>query len=162
MATVARNNIIRSVNVGSVFESAKHMLSATNDWNQGDLLAVDSGVIKAVTAVTDSAAFLGVAKQTIIDGKVQSPYSGTAVDASASIDDVAGPVFGVVASLKLKATEAFAPGALVYLDPADAQTVSSVQPGTEPSIGVYQGPNVASATSGQLGEIYIPKARYGL
>lgn len=161
MATQAKNNIVRAVAPKSIFESAKAVLSATNDWNQGDLLAFDttSKVLKAVTAVTDSANILGVAKQTVVDGKVKSPYV-TDVDASAAIENLAGPVYGVVAELKLTTGDTFAPGAKVYLTATDAQTVTSVQPGAEPHIGIYQGKNIASAAAGAVGEILVG-ARYG-
>lgn len=161
MSTVAQNTIVRSVAPKSLFEGAKVLLDATVSYNQGDLIAVASGLLKAVTASTDAPNFLGVAKQTVVLGKVKSPYQGTDVDASQAIEEIAGPVYGVVARVKLKAADAFAVGCVVYLSSVDAQTVTSVNPGTSDPIGIYQGAAVASATSGQVGEVLIG-ARFGL
>ena len=155
------NNIVRSVAPKSIFESAKAVVTSAVTFNQGDLIAFDTVNyrLKAVTADTDAPNFLGVARQTIVSGVVKSPYQGTAVDAAAAIDDITGPVYGVVASLILKTGDAFTPGCKVYLT-ADAQTVTVTDPGTHDPIGVYQGKNVASATAGQKGEILVG-SRFG-
>lgn len=160
--TVAINNIVRSVAPKSIFESAKTVIDATVSYNQGDLIAFDgsANLLKAVTAYGDAVGFLGVAKQTIVLGVVKSPYTGTAVDAAQAVEDIAGPVYGVVASLILKTADAFNPGDKVYLT-SNAQTISSVNPGsgdtpaTDNYIGIYQGKVVASATAGQKGDILL-------
>ena len=157
MATLPINNLIRGI-PKSIFESAINVIGSSNSWNQGDILAFDTSakVLKAVSADSDSPNVLGVARQTIVSGKVRSPYTGTAVDASQAIEDIAGPAYSVVAKLILKTGDAFAPGALVYLYTAgDAQHVTSTQPGTNPAIGIYQGANISSAASGATGEILV-------
>ena len=163
MATTARNNIVREVAPKSLFESAKAVLSSTNDWNQGDLLAFDTTnhVLYAVAATADAAYLCGVAAQSVVDGKVVSPYQGTAVDASVARADIKGPVFGVIASLVLKTGDAFNPGDKVYLTTTDAQTITSTDPGDHLQIGIFQGKAVSSASAGQYGEVLVG-ARYGL
>ena len=162
MATTAYNNIVRSVAPKSIFESAKDVLSTTNDWNQGDLLAFDTTakVIKAVTATADAQFILGVAKNTVVDGKVKSPYQGTAVDAAAAYEDIAGPVYGVIVELTMKTGDAFAHGDKIYVTTTDAQTITVTDPGDHYHIGVYQGKTVASAAAGQKG-LFLIGARYG-
>ncbi|NDD54409.1 hypothetical protein EBZ39_11135, partial [bacterium] len=97
MPTIAKNNIVRSVRPSSVFESALALVDATVSYNQGDLLYLDSvtSLIKPVASDPDAASVLGVARQTIINGKLISPYQGTAVDAAQALSDIAGPQFGV-------------------------------------------------------------------
>lgn len=161
MATLPKNNIVRSIAPKSIFESAKNVLSATNDFNQGDLIAFDTTnkVLKAVSATADAEFILGVSRQTIIDGKVKSPYS-TSNDASVAIEDVAGPVYGVVAEMKLKSGDAFTPGCKVYATVVDAQTVSVTDPGDTFHVGIYQGKSVTAGAS-SVGDVLIG-ARYGL
>lgn len=160
MATTPINNIIREVAPKSLFESALPVLSTAVTYNQGDLISYDatSNILKPVTGSGDSTFILGVARQTIVAGKTASPYT-TAVDASQAIEDVAGPVFGVVASLKLTAGVNYVPGLPVYLTATDAQTVTSASAGS--SIGLYQGPAITSAGAGLYGDVLVG-ARYGL
>jgi hypothetical protein len=150
MAT-AKNRIARSVAPKSVFAEAQPLVDSTVDYLQGDLLFLDSGLIKPVTADADGATILGIAPQTIVDGKPKAVYSGTAVDAAQAIEAIAGPVYGVIAKLKLKSGDVFAAGDLVYATAVDAQTVSSA--GTNP-VGVFQGPGV-TAVSGSEGLVLL-------
>lgn len=161
MATTPNNNIVRSVAPDCKFESAKALISSSSAWNQGDLLFLDTTahLIKPVAAdATDAVSVLGVARQTISSGKVVSPYQGTAVDAAAAIEDIAGPVFGVVAKMQLKSGDTFNPGAKVYLVDgaagANAQSVTSVDPGSHVSVGAYQDA-VVTAGASSFGNIYI-------
>lgn len=158
MATIPVNNIIRSVAPKSLFESALSVLSSSVSYNQGDLIAFDgtNNVLKAVTGSGQADNILGVARQTIASGKVASPYSGTAVDSAQAIEDVAGPVYGIVAALKLKSGDSFTPGCKVYLTSTDAQTVSSGAAGNH--IGLYQGASVTAGTA-SVGDILVG-ARY--
>jgi hypothetical protein len=157
-----KNNIIRSIAPKSLFESAFPVLSTSVTYNQGDLLAFDtsSKILKPISATGDAANCLGVARQTVVSGVVKSPYQGTPVDASQAIEDVAGPVYGVVASLTLKTGDAFNPGDKVYLVTTDAQTVTSTTNSGGANVGIFQGPAVASAAAGQTGAVLIG-ARYG-
>lgn len=162
MPTVAINNIVRSVSPKSIFESAKAVITSAVSFNQGDLIAFDdtNNRLKAVAATADAAAILGVARQTIVSGKVVSPYSGTAVDAAQAIEDIAGPVYGVVASLKLKSGDTFAPGDKVYVTVTDAQTVTVTDPGDGNHVGIYQGAQVTAGASSK-GDILVG-ARFGM
>lgn len=151
--STAKNNILRSNAPRVIFESAKSVVNSSTNWKQGDLLVLVSNLLKPLDEATAQGALVcGVARQTLVSGKVKSPYS-TATDASEAIEDVAGPVAQVEAELVLKTGDAFAPGALVYGVDADPQTVTSVADGA--AIGVYVGPNVASASAGQVGPVYV-------
>lgn len=147
------NNIVREIAPKSIFDDASAVTSATEDFNQGDLLVLDSGVIKKAAAEADGATFLGVSKISVVDGKLLSPYSGTAVDAAQAKGVLCGPVYGVVAKLILKTGEALAVGGLVYLDPATGGRGVAAS-GTK-AIGVYQGAAIASAVAGQQIEVLV-------
>lgn len=153
MATTAKNLITRSVRPGSIFESALALISSAVSFNQGDLLYLDTvnHLIKPVTADADGATILGISRATIVNGKLISSYSGTAVDASQAIEDIAGPQFGIIARLKLKSGDAFVPGGAVYACAVDAQTVSST--GTN-KIGIFQDASI-TASSGSTGQVLL-------
>jgi len=154
MATKPVNNIVRDESKRSLFSDATKVISALSNWNQGDLLYFDdaTNLLKPVASDATAADLCGVAVQTVVDGKVKSPYQGTAVDAAEALAHPAGPVYGVVAKLKAKVGDAYAPGDKVYADATDAQTVSSA--GTK-VIGVYQGSTIATAVAGDMVECLI-------
>jgi len=151
MATSPKNRITRSVSPKSVYESAINVIDATVSFNQGDILCLDSGLLKAVTADADGATVLGVAQSTILLGKVVGPYAGLATSAAQAIEDIAGPVYGVIVKMKLKSGDTFAPSGAVYACAVDAQTVSST--GTN-QIGIFQGDNITAGALSE-GEILI-------
>lgn len=150
-----KNTIVRSVSPKSIFESAISVISSSFSCLQGDLLVFDAtnNVLKVPSAETEGNTFLGVARVTLINGRVASPYQGTAVDAAVAISDVPGPVYGVVAKCVAKTGIALAPGDEVFLDPATGTRGVAVT-GTK-AIGIYQGPVVASAVAGQEIEVLI-------
>lgn len=154
--TAAKNTIIRSVSPGSVFPSARKVISSAVSYNQGDLLVFDATnkLIKVPTAETEGNTFLGVATETIVSGKLQSPYT-TAVDASQAISDVPGPEYGVVAQCTLKGGDSLTAGQLVYLRPEEG--TRCIQSTGTKAIGVYQGAAVTGgpSTSPTNVEIYI-------
>ena len=155
------NTITRSVAPMSVFESAKNLISSSISFNQGDLLYLDTTnhLLKVFAAETDSANFMGVAVVTVVNGKIASPYN-TDVVASQSVQDVAGPLVGVIAKCVLKTGDSLNPGQLVGLYPAaGTRGVSSTV--TTNAIGVYQGPVIATAAAGTEVEIYIGNALIG-
>jgi hypothetical protein len=160
--SVAKNNIYRSVAPKSMFESAFPVLSTAVTYNQGDILYFDdsANLIKPIAASGDAATVLGVARQTVVSGKVASAYS-TAVDAAQGISDVAGPVYGVVAFFTLKTSDAFNPGDKVYPVTTDPQIVTSTDPGNALHIGIFQDKAVASAAAGQTGNVLVG-CRFGL
>lgn len=154
--SISANNIVRSVMPYSKFESARNVVSSTFTCNQGDLIAFDTTnhVLKVVASeITDSPNFLGVSPVKIVNGKIASPYN-TDVVASQAVQDLKGPVAGVVALLILKTADALNPGQKVYLDPASGAQNVTATAGTSP-IGIYQGPAIASAVAGQQIEVYI-------
>lgn len=151
MPTTPKNRIVQSVAPKTVFPEASAVVDATVSYNQGDLLCLDSGLLKAVTGDADGATILGIAPQTVVSGKPKAVYSGTAVDAAAAIEALSGPVYGVVAKLKLKTGDTFNPGDLVYCSSVDAQTVSST--GTN-QIGIFQDPTIVGA-AGVEGRILL-------
>jgi hypothetical protein len=153
MATTAKNRITRSVRPASAFESAKSVISSASTWNQGDLVYFDdtANVLKAVTSDANCATFCGIARQSVVAGKLVSSYQGTSVDAAQAIEELGGPQSGVIAKLKLKSGDTFNPGDLVYGDSTDAQTVSSA--GTN-AIGIFQDAAIV-ASSGSEGQVLL-------
>lgn len=150
----ARNNVVRTLNNRSLFESALPVLSTSSNWNQGDLIAFDSTnkILNAITGSGSAANLVGVANQTIQSGLVPSPYQGTQVDASQGFSDVQGPSFGNVYSMVLKSGDAFTPGAPVY-GTTDPQTVSVTSAGSK--VGIFQGRAVTPAVTGTVGDVLI-------
>ena len=153
MASTANNNIVREVRPGSIVESAKPFLSASVSWNQGDLLYLDTTAhqLKPIALTIQAASVLGVARQTVVNGSVKSPYN-TDTAAAQAIEDLAGPAFGVVASLKLKSGDVFNPGVKVYATVTDPQTVTVTDPLDGAYIGIFQGAAITAA-AGSKGDV---------
>jgi hypothetical protein len=156
--SIAKNNLKRELAYKSLFSSAKPVLSTASNWNQGDILAYDAtnNIINAVTGTGSSANLVGVAVNTVVSGKQPSPYSGTAVDASQAIEDMAGPRYGSIFTMSLNTGDIWVPGQAAYLM-SDPQTLTSAVTGN--SVGIYQGPAITSAASGTTGDFLIG-ARY--
>lgn len=153
--STAKNNVIKA-GKKSLFDDATNVITSAVSFKQGDLLAYDAtnDRLKAVAADADSATLVGVARCTVVSGKLQSPYS-TATDAAEAAGAIVGPEYGGVYELIMKTGDVFNPGDLIYVT-ADPQTVTSVDAGAGSDvIGVYQGPVVASAAAGQLGYFVI-------
>lgn len=148
------NRIVREVSPATIFPSALKVVDSTSDWNQGDLLVFNDTTKKIVkpSAEAEGATFLGIAIQTVTDGKLPVPYV-TDVDASRAISEIPGPQYGVVAKLVLKTGAALNPGDFVYLNPA-AGAYHVQEAGTK-AIGIYAGPVIASAAAGQLIEVLL-------
>lgn len=152
--SLGKNTIVRSVAPKSLFESAKSVISAAVSFNQGDLLVFDgaANLLKKPALETEGITFLGVARVSIVNGKLESPYN-TDVVSSQALQDIPGPVFGVVAKCVLKTGDTIAPGDDVYLDPATGTRGVTVT-GTK-SIGTYQGIAIAGAAAGTEIEVLI-------
>lgn len=161
--TTAINNIVRGGAQGrSLFPSALPFLDDSVDYNQGDLLCYDGTNKVLVTAATGNVAnFLGVAVNTVVEGKPRSPYPGVPVNEAAS--DMAGPLFSVVVSLTLDTGSSLDPGDLVYLSAVGPQNVADTDPATGGSIGIYMGAQgvISSSAAGQKIDVLIG-ARYGM
>jgi hypothetical protein len=155
-----RNNIIRSFGQKSLFDAAQNVHNSTTTYNQGDLLCFDTTnkVLKTLTAETDAATFCGVAVETVVNGKTQSPYTSD-VDASAAaqLGALPGPAYNVITKQTSKTGDAWTPGCAVYAAPTVDKDAVSIT-GTK-QIGIYQGPTIASAAAGQQVEVKLG-ARY--
>jgi hypothetical protein len=156
MATSPVNNIKRVVRQGAIIPDASNLVDSSVSFNQGDLIGLVSGKLKAIALDADTTTMLGVAPITVVSGVPKSPYS-TAVDGAQAAGAIPGPQMGVVAELVLNTGDAFAIGGLVYaIGSVDAQTVSSSSnSGARKPCGVYVGPVVASATAGQKGLVHV-------
>lgn len=157
--TTPINNIIRGGAQGrSIFPSALPVLSSAVNYNQGDLLCYDGTNHVLIPAATGNFAnFLGVAINTVVNGVAKSPYQGTAVDASTAASDMGGPLYGVVVTLTADTGSNVYPGSPVYISSVGAQNVTSVDPSSADSIGIYMGTQgtIASTTAGQKIDILI-------
>ncbi len=153
------NTIVRNISPKSLFEDAKPVTSATEDYLQGDLLVFDgtNNIIKKPAAEAEGNTFLGIAQVAITDGRINSPYQGTDVDGSQPIVTIPGPVYGVVARCVLKTGITIAPGDEIFLDPATGSR-GVTNTGTK-AIGLYQGAAITSSVAGQEIEVLIG-ARY--
>lgn len=140
----------------SLFPSAINVIDSTVSFEQGDLLVFDdtANLLKVPAAEAEGETFLGIAECTVIDGKLATPYQGTAVDDANAISDIPGPAYGVVAKLISKTGDAWNPGDLAYLDPATG-TAGVTSAGGTKAIGVYEGPAIATAVAGQTVEIKL-------
>lgn len=150
-----KNTITRSVSPKSIFESAQKVIDSSVSWLQGDLLVFDdtANLLKVPAAEAEGVTFVGVARCDLVDGKLRSPYSGTAVDAAQAISDVPGPVYGIVAKCVLKTGDSINSGDEVYLDPATGSRGVTVT-GTK-SIGLYMGGAIVAAVAGTEIEVLI-------
>lgn len=152
MATTPKNRIVRQVAPKSMFESCTALISSAISWNQGDMIYFDSAnyLLKPMASDANGATFVGIARQTIVSGKLKPVYQGTDVDAAVAIEDVAGPQVGVIARYQLKVGDTFTPGCQVYWG-GDAQTISSVGVNL---IGNYQGSTIV-AVAGDEGDALL-------
>jgi len=144
------NFIVREIAPQAIFESILDLLDTADSFEQGDHLALVGGKVQNLTAVGDTATYLGISRVTVVSGKIKQPYT-TDVDASQGVLSVAGPQYGVEALFEAKAADAFNPGDLVSVDGANLTrgvtiTIASASAG----IGFYNGPAIASAAAGQL------------
>lgn len=154
MATTPKNRITRTVNPGSIFESALNVIGSSTSWNQGDLLYYDGSTdtLKPVTTETNGTTFCGIATNTIVEGVPKQPYS-TATAGSEAIQSVQGPVYGVIANMKLYTGDSFVSGDPVYVGPSDSDAQTVQASGTK-AIGIYQGPDITAA-SDSTGEVLL-------
>lgn len=144
------NFIVRSIAPQAIFEDILDLLDVADSFEQGDHLALVGGKVQNLTAVGDTATYLGISRVTVVNGKIKQPYT-TDVDASQALVGVAGPQWGVEALFEAKAADAFNPGDLVSVDGANLTrgvtiTIASASAG----IGFYNGIAIGSAAAGQL------------
>jgi hypothetical protein len=156
---VLKNNIVKAAAQKSLFDDARNVIGSSLSFTQGDLLVMDTSthLLRAPTIETEGSIFVGVARVSIVNGKLPSPYN-TDVVGSQSIQDIPGPVYGVVCKLQLKTGDSLNPGDAVYLDPGTG-TQGVTATGTK-QVGIYQGPAISSAPAGSLVEVLVG-ARFG-
>ena len=151
------NNIVREVARKSVFPDIFEALDNTISFNQGDYLVLKAGKVQRFDADADTVNGLGISPVTVVDGKLESPYPGTDVDAAEAAGRQPGPVYGVTALMILKTGITFAFGELVYIEFAtdpEGRTVTNVAPVGGEAIGVYAD-RAQTAAAGDEGEIHI-------
>lgn len=145
-----KNTVIRSVRPASLFEEVQPLLTTTLSISQGDHVVLDTSlnVLKIpVTESSDSANYLGIMRETIVNGKLVRPYT-TDVDASQAISACPGPQYGNTFSMQLKPSDALVPGSLVYMWlPGSTVSTRGVSVSGTNAIGVYQGPAVTGGPS---------------
>ena len=153
------NTVTRSIKEWSLFEDASNVIDSTISFEQGDLMYLDSGLIRAQKVGDTGANFLGIAGDTVVSGLVKRPYS-TDVDGSAAPNVVRGPRIGVYAKVISKTGDAWTPGDLVYPDPATSAALGvSSTAGALVAIGIYTGKVIASAAAGQVIDVLIGQTR---
>lgn len=148
------NRIVKTIAQNSLFDDASNVIDATVTFDQGDLLCLDTGLLRKVGAADDGTKFAGISRQSIVLGKLKSPYT-TDVDASVAATHIAGPVFNVNVKLVAKTGDAFATGCKVYLDGASGAYHITSTAGANTAIGIYQGATIAAASAGQEVEVYL-------
>lgn len=148
------NRITKSIRPFSVFDDCRNQIDATITFEQGDLLYLDTGLIRKQKVGDTGLNFLGIADQSVTLGKVNPPYT-TDDSAAEAIASVVGPKSGVVAKLVSKTGDAWLVGAKVYPDPATGTNGVSSTAGALIAIGIYQGPAIVAAAAGQEIEVLI-------
>lgn len=137
------NRIVRSTAPKEILSDIQvgRGLTTSISYNQGDLLIFDvaTQTVKKPAAESEGSTFLGIATNTVASGVAVGPYSGLATTAQAQ-SLIAGPQYGVEASMILKNGDALVFGASVYLDPASGPEF--VQASGTKAIGIYEGPSI--------------------
>lgn len=148
------NSLARRIATKSFTADASKFVDATISFNQGDLLMLDGAdqLIKPLSAETDGEFFVGIAPITIVDGKYPSAYN-TNVDASVKTPALAGPEYGDVHSVLIKAGEVLTPGCLLYADPVTGPR--NVQATGTKAVGVYEGAALTVPAGGATIEMLV-------
>ena len=157
-STYGKNTVIRQIREGSLIPDVKNFTNSSISYNQGDLLIFDTSnnVVRAASAESECASFLGIAALDVVSGFPRSPYV-TQVDASQGVSSMQGPIYGDSFGMVLQTGTTMSPGAAIYGSP--------VAVGTEPNnivsatgtyqIGVYLGPTVTTSAAGLVVEVLI-------
>jgi hypothetical protein len=144
-----KNFVIKASNK-SLFDDMSD-LAGSNTFNQGDFLKYDSAdqtIKRIASADNDATAFLGMSRVSIVSGKLVEPYQGTDVDASVSGSGLAGPEYGHVCNVQLKAGDTLLQGGLIYpaANASSFRRVTATAGGLK-AIGHYVGPTVTAGAS---------------
>ena len=155
-----KNYIKKSVSPKSIFDDMSNVVDSTITFNQGDLLIFNSSThllnpISTLGVSETGANFVGISRVSITSGKPISPIQGTDVDAAAGTPAMAGPEYGVTAMVVLKTGDQIYPGDQVYPNGSAGARHVTITVGSKKPIGIYQGPHITSAASGQEIEILL-------
>jgi hypothetical protein len=146
-----KNRILYEINKNAALDDIQDGVDSTISFNEGDLLYFDdtNNLVKPTTGGgTDGATFLGISRVTVVSGKLKSPYSGTAVDASEKAGRIPGPVCGVVAKMIGTTGDVMAYGDPVYVSATSPQHVQKTANGT--LIGYFVGKPVTVAAGQEI------------
>lgn len=158
MAAYGTNNVNTQVGGRTLFPDVKYFTNSSISYNQGDLLIFDTAnnVVRAASAESECASFLGIAALDVVNGYPRSPYS-TQVDGSQGIVAIPGPQYGDTFNMVLQTGSTLAPGAAIYGKPVAV----GVEPNTLVAatgtyqIGIYQGGAITSSAAGTMIEVLI-------
>ena len=143
MATTNTNNMVRQVG-GKKSLSYPVDSSGANDFNAGDMVAFDAGVLKPLTVALDGE-FAGVVQGASHLALYTESATGAAKKEYAPEAEV---LIGQIHSMKTTGAEVYSHGTVLFAG-ADAQTVTSTDPGVGTIIGyAWMRADVASVTAG--------------
>jgi len=148
------DRIVKNIAPTSVFDDVSALVSSAISFNQGDLIEIDTSghLVGAIGGSSTGQYVLGISRVTVVSGVVKQPYS-TENDAAIAAGKIPGPVSGVVVKLVSKTADAWVPGQDVY--PYGTGGAYYVTTSGSKSIGIYQGPTIASAAAGQEIEVML-------
>lgn len=154
MAVYGKNLLNKQVREGSRFPDIKNLLATWISFNAGDLMIYDttSHVVRAATAESECAAFIGISQVDVVSGQPRSPYS-TQVDASVANTSLLGPIYGNTYNLVLQTGSTIAPGAAIYASPVTTEPNTLVSATGTYQIGYYTGSNGGTITSSAAGQV---------
>ena len=158
MGQYGKNTVNKQIREGSLIPDCKNFTPSWVSYNQGDHLIFDttSNVVRAPSAESECAAYLGIASVDVVSGQPRSPYV-TQVDASVANTSIEGPLYGDTFNMTLQTGTTLAPGAALFAAP--------VSVGVEPNnvvaatgtyqIGVYLGSAITSSAAGLVVEVLV-------
>jgi hypothetical protein len=152
------NTVKKDISKKSLIENMSPLVGSSTSITQGDWVVQDSSthLLRSATTGDLGGSCLGIAAQTIVNGKPVQPIQGTDVDASVGTPALEGPIYGITATFTLKTGDSLGLLAPVYLDGADgAQYVTATQPSSGIAVGIYQGPAISSAAAGTQVEVLV-------
>lgn len=149
MATVNMDNIVKGcVSLqGFMIHPDVKVNHASFPIKQGELVMLDAGIAKPITADADVAKQIGVALQ-------PSAVSSNLDNSSAPAEKTIQVAYGVIASFKTVAADVYTDGVPVYYS-TDAQTVTSTIGALTQLIGVVRLPPAVASITGATG-VMVP------
>jgi len=153
-----KNTVNKQIREGSRIPDVKNFTNSSISYNQGDFLIFDTSnnVVRAPSAESEMASFLGIASLDVVSGFPRSPYS-TQVTASQGVTSMEGPLYGDTFNMTLQTGTTINPGAAMFGAPVGV----GVEPNNIVSatgtyqIGWYLGPAITSSAAGLVVEVAI-------